>query len=276
MFGLRLMVCSLPLCVTAAVLACACPAIGDEVQGVGRFNPSDETVELFSGIQDGQLEARLIVKSSKQGRVFVTNKSDKPLNVAMPAALAGVPVLAQFLPPLNANGGNQNNNGAQRVGMGNQFGNDPGNNPFGGQFFNPGGGGNNMLAPFNIAPEKVGALKLTAVCLEHGRPEPRARMAYELKPFESVTDKRGVIELCEMLGRGEVSQRAAQAAAWHLNNDMSWDALRAKRLKSVFGPLSKPFFSRQELSEAEQAAQRAVELAREKRELRKPESLAGR
>jgi hypothetical protein len=263
----------LPLGLTAAVLAFACQAGADEIKGVGRFQSDAQTVELFRGIENGQLEARLIVKDSTECRVFVANKSGKPLNVAMPAAFAGVPVLAQLQQPWNPIGFNQNNNQPQGIGIGNQFGANPGQ-----PFMNArGGGGNmNMFAPFNIAPEKVGTLRLTAVCLEHGKPEPRPRMAYQLKPINEVTDRPEVTELCGMVGRGEVSQRAAQAAAWHLNNDMSWEGLRALRVKIALGRFSRPFFDPQELSEGKLAAERAIELAQEKEKAGKRPSLARR
>ena len=88
---------------------------------------------------------------------------------------------------------------------------------------------------FNVPPEKVGQLKVATVCLEHGKREPRAAIPYEIKPLDSVTTKPGVRELCAMLGSGQINQRAAQAAAWHLNNGMSWQELAAKRHRFANG-----------------------------------------
>lgn len=251
------------------VVAALVPAVlvaSDGIKGVGKYNPEDETVQLFSAIEAGQLEVRLIPKDSTQCRVLITNRSDRPLNVALPEAFAGVPVLAQFDPFANFpnNNRNNNNNGAQMLGVGNQFGNQ--GNQFGNQGnnfgpFNMNQGGNNF-APFNIAPEKVAQLKLPAVCLEHGKPNPRPAIPYRIKPIAEATDKPEVRALCGMLGRGEISQRSAQAAAWHLNNEMSWDQLRAKRAQIVFGQLRAPFFTRRELAEGEQAVARAGELVK--------------
>ena len=42
----------------------------------------------------------------------------------------------------------------------------------------------------------------------------------DIKPIESLTTKTGVRELCAMLATGQISQRAAQAAAWNLNNNI--------------------------------------------------------
>jgi len=102
---------------------------------------------------------------------------------------------------------------------------------------------------FNVAPEKVGQIKVATVCLEHGKAEPRPAMKYEIKPVDEVIDKPAVQELCRMLGRGDLNQRAAQAAAWHLNNNMSWDELAKKQYKYASG-LTKPYFTAGEIRAA--------------------------
>ena len=133
------------------VVAALVPAVlvaSDRIKGVGKYNPEDETVQLFSAIEAGQLEVRLIPKDSTQCQVLIANRSDRPLNVALPEAFAGVPVLAQFDPFANFGNNNRNNNnsGGQMLGVGNQFGNQ------GNQFGNQGNRGNqgNNFAPFNM------------------------------------------------------------------------------------------------------------------------------
>ena len=127
------------------------------------------------------------------------------------------------------------------------------------------GGGMGM---FNVPPEKVGQLKVATVCLEHGKREPRAAIPYEIKPLESFTDKPGVRELCAMLGSGQINQRAAQAAAWHLNNGMSWQELAAKRLRFANGT-RQPYFSPAEIQAGMKIAAAAVRLSEERQ---KPDS----
>ena len=68
-------------------------------------------------------------------------------------------------------------------------------------------------------------------------------MQYEIKPIESLTTKTGVRELCAMLATGQISQRAAQAAAWNLNNNMSWEQLISKQYRFANGT-TKPYFTR--------------------------------
>lgn len=102
---------------------------------------------------------------------------------------------------------------------------------------------------WNLPPEKVGQIKVATVCLEHGKPDPRPGMKYQIKPIEQFTDKPAVHEVCRMLGRGELSQRVAQVAAWHLQNNMSWDELIKKQIRHANG-ISVPYFSREEIRAA--------------------------
>ena len=183
---------------------------------------------MFDGIADGDLAVKFIPKDSKEGKVLIENKTDKPLTVKLPDAFAGVPVLAQNAGA--AQGGNQGG-GNQGVGGGGMGG---------------GGGGQGGGGMFNVPPEKVAVFKVTTVCLDHGKAEPRPGVPYEIKPIESVTDKPEVQELCRMLGTGQINQRAAQVAAWHLNNDMSWQELTAKQLRHADGS-SEPYFTALEI-----------------------------
>jgi hypothetical protein len=218
--------------------------------------------------------------------VLITNKSDKPLNVVLPEAFAGVPVLAQvaFQPGMN-NNLNQRTTGAQQIGIGNRFGNNnwmQGNR--GNQFFNLMGPGNNNpgpgigpnFAPFNIAPENVAQLRLSSVCLEHGKPDPRPRMAYQLKPIESVTDNAELHEVCRMLGREEIGQRAAQAAAWHLANRMSWEELAGLKRKIAMGRFVEPYFTAKHLAVGKKAVEAATERVDQRKKTAKTDSYATR
>ena len=121
------------------------------------------------------------------------------------------------------------------------------------------GGGGGM---FNVAPEKVGKFKVTTVCLEHGKAEPRPAIQYEIKPIEIFTGKPEVRELCRMLGTGKINQRAAQVAAWNLSNGMSFQELAAKQLKFANGT-RRPYFSQQEIQAGMQISAMAAKLAKQ-------------
>src|SRR5258708_6025169 len=54
-----------------------------------------QKVELFSAMEKGEIDVKLILKDSRGGNVLITNKTKKPLTIQLPVAFAGVPVLAQ-------------------------------------------------------------------------------------------------------------------------------------------------------------------------------------
>ena len=66
-----------------------------------------------------------------------------------------------------------------------------------------------------------------------------------------------------MLGQGKISQRVAQLAAWHLNNDMSWRQLADLRRRVANG--TEPLYTQAELRAGKQAAESAVELAEKRK-----------
>ena len=55
-----------------------------------------ESVELFQGIKDGKIDAKIVFKNRKSAVVSVENKTKQPLNVIMPEVAGAVPVLAQM------------------------------------------------------------------------------------------------------------------------------------------------------------------------------------
>jgi hypothetical protein len=225
----------------------------------GTYNPADRTVEMFEAIKKGDINVKLIPKDSTQCRILIENKTDEPLNVKLPETFAGVPALAQF-------GGGGAGGGGGRSSRSSSGGSSGQNQSMGGGMGGMGGGGmGGGGGMFNVPPEKVGQFKVTTVCLEHGKDEPRAAIPYEIKPLESVTTKAGVRELCQSLGKTEMSQRAAQAAAWHLNNDMTWEELAAKRIKHANGT-SEPYFTQQDLQAGMKIAAVAVKIAEERRQ----------
>ena len=225
------------------------------------YNPADKTVEMFEAIKANQIEVKLIPKDATTSRVLVKNKTDQPLNIQMPEAFVGVPVVTKQF------GGGGFGRGGGRGGMGGRRGGGRGNWGGGGrsnrggsnQSFGGGFGGRGMMGGmgmFNIPAEAVGDVKVAAVCLEHGKQDPNSRVPYEIKPIESFTDKKEVKALCQMLGNGEIDQRVAQAAAWHLSNDMSWEDLAAETIRRA-NNMSRPFFLPQELQQAMEVVKEA-------------------
>jgi len=200
------------------------------------------TVELFEAMERGEIGVKLIPKDSTQCKLLIENKTKQPLTVKVPGAFAGVPVLAQV--------GNQGIGGNNFLGGG-------GNQGFGGGMGGWGGG------LFNVAPEAVGQLRCPAVCLEHGKKDPRPGIPYQIKPIEQFTDNEAVHEVVRMLSAGAVPQRVAQAAVWHLNNGLSWQQLAGKQLRFADGT-SRPYFSPLEIRAGMQVAAAATRLAEQR------------
>jgi hypothetical protein len=199
------------------------------------------TVEMFKAIADGQIVVKIIPKDSTQCNMIVENKTNQPLSVKLPDAFAGVPVLAQngLGGAGAAPGGHSGHSGSGNSGGGNQsFG---GGSGMGGGGMGMGGG------MFNVPPEKVRQVKLPIVCLEHGKKDPKPTIPYEIRPIDSFTQKAGVKELMQMLGSGKISQRAAQAAAWHLQNGLSWEELANKVGIQHINGSREPYFNPQEI-----------------------------
>ncbi|MDB5343220.1 MAG: hypothetical protein JWP89_1597 [Schlesneria sp.] len=233
------------------------------------LNPDAPVVELFEGIDSEQFEARLVAQNAHDGKIFITNKTDKALTVAVPKGLVGVQILAQA--PNNQfnqigmgngmmngmNNGMQGQNGAaQSVGgnagimgqngqqNGAQNGNNginQGNNQFPGGFM------------FSIPPEKTVQLAFNSVCLNYGRREPHAGMKYKLAKAESVTTDPVLLQLLEDYSP-RTARDAQQAAAWHLANGLTWEQIAQLMDEKIPGNPT-PYFSAQQI----QAAKTLVE-----------------
>lgn len=85
-------------------------------------------------------------------------------------------------------------------------------------------------------------------------------MTYELRPLERFSSNPAVRELCRSMGADSISQRAAQVAAWHLANGMSWQRLRDKEIVHLDGR-REGYFSSEELWGGMDLAARAVKNA---------------
>ena len=212
-----------------------------------------ETAELFAAEAKGDVAVKYIPNDSRSAQVIITNQTSKPLSLRLPAAFAGVPVLAQM-----GMGGGRGAAGFGAGGIGG--GPQATGGGLGGQGMNGMGGGGMGAAgggAFSIPPQKTRVLRVTTVCLEHGKPEPSSRHAYKLAAVESFSSDPKLAIVLESLGRGELSQKVAQAAAWHLSNGLSWEQLAAEKIDHAGGVPDEPYFTPGELM----AAQRVVAIA---------------
>lgn len=190
------------------------------------------TIELFDAIDRQLVAVRYIAVSPERGNIVAENLTGQRIAIVLPDALAARPVMGQFANNAGALGAG--GPGAGGAGAG-------GAQPVGGNA-NGGGGvgaGNNQGlrngGVLRIGPRRTARRVVTTVCLEHGRPDPRAAMNYELVPIDQITDDPVIVELCRRLGGPDIDVAAAQAAAWHRRNAMSWQSLaKMNRLESKY------------------------------------------
>jgi hypothetical protein len=201
--------------------------------------PAADVVEMFAAMRANDIDVKLIPKDETESRVIIKNNTQKPLTVKLPDAFAGVPVLAQRQGGLGGGGGNRGGGG------GNTGGNQGVGGGMGGGMMGGGGGGMGM-GMMNVPADKVRQFKVATVCLEHGKPEPRAHIPYEIVPIEEFTTSEEIKELLTAFGKQSLSQRATQVAAWHLANGLTWEQLANKRIEHINGT-SEPWFSPQEI-----------------------------
>ncbi|MGB8852645.1 MAG: hypothetical protein WCC69_03665 [Pirellulales bacterium] len=291
--------------------------------------------DLFAAERAGLITVKFTPDDSRSAQIAFLNKSGKPLTIRLPAAFAGVPVLAQM-------GGMGMGMGGGGMGGGQAMGGGMGGMGMGGGGMGMGGGGGggfcwvarevygqhdprwvafrrwlgndapqwlhdayavhgesfadwihdkpvakwgvrqvmdaaiasqaeevpaggqfSVAAPPKQGPElvlhpgKTRVFRFTTVCLEHGKPEPSARMPYRMIALDTWSDEPRLAFVMECLASGVITQKVAQAAAWHIANGLSWERLAAETIDHIGGVPDEPFFTGAELA----AAQQVVEVA---------------
>jgi hypothetical protein len=163
---------------------------------------------VFQAAKDKKFEARLVQQSERGGFLLLRNVTGEDLNVRFPDAFVGVNVIGS---------------GAAQQ--------------FGGQGTAQSTGiavtsGQSRLAARNDTPEvflvaagETIRLPVTSVCLEYGKPTPNAKLRYVIMPVEQYSRNSVFHKLLPLFTKTKISQRVAQAAAWHVANDLSWAEL---------------------------------------------------
>lgn len=223
---------------------------------------------MFAAETQGLVAVRYIPNDSRSAQVIVTNRTNRPVTLRLPLAFAGVPVLAQMGGGMGGMGGGGGGAGFGAGGIGG--GPQTTGGGMGGQGMNGmgGGGAGGGGGAFSIPPQKSRVLRIATVCLEHGKPEPSSRYPYKLAAIDSFSSDPKLTLVLESLGRGELPQKVAQAAAWHLSNGMSWERLAAEKIDHAGGVPDEAYFTPAELM----AAQRVVAVATQRAAEMKPAS----
>ncbi|MFM8733806.1 MAG: hypothetical protein ACKOC8_01215 [Pirellulales bacterium] len=202
----------------------------------GRAASAAAAQDLLEAQAAGLVEVRFIPNDSQSAQVVVRSRSDRPLTLRLPEGFAGVPVLAQFMNQQQGGagfgaggiGGTPQNVGGGGGGMGGMGG---------------GMGGGVGGGPFSLPPERTRTLRVPTVCLEYGKREPSPRIEYRMTPLaECSTDPR-LQDVLTALADGKLSQKAAQAAAWHVASGRTWDQLAAEVIQMAGGDPDRPYFA---------------------------------
>ncbi|HWB01290.1 MAG TPA: hypothetical protein VG713_22525 [Pirellulales bacterium] len=201
---------------------------------------SNKVVDLFAASESGQIELRIIPRDEKQARIFMTNKTDEILTVRLPATYAAVPIVSQVFGQLPNNNNAQNQPMAQSAQV------------FGGPMMmqQPNNAPKGPLGLFNIPPEQTRDVRVMAICLEHGKANPRAAMPYRVVPLDSVARHPAIEPLLREYGEGKCSRLAVQAAAWHLSDGLDWDELAKKPGAMIAATVYEPYFSKGQIKQA--------------------------
>lgn len=220
------------------------------------YDPDARQVDLFAGMKEGLISAQVTPRGAEGGNLFLTNQTEEPLTVAMPAGFVGVPVHAQFGPfgPFgNSPGGSGLNGQNQGFTSGNnssagasgtqRFGGGTGNGTAG--TANSGAQNGLMNGFFSIPVGKTLRLPYTSVCLNHGLNEPTSRTTVQLVPVDEFTSDPVLQALIEKVGSGTENQKTIQAAVWHVANGLSWQELALKGNGPIPVPGNRYFSSAQ-------------------------------
>ena len=120
---------------------------------------------------------------------------------------------------------------------------------------------------FNVPAGKSGKISVKTVCLEEGKADPKHYIDYVVQPLEKLTTRPEIFEMVRMLANDEVAQPVAQAAAWNVENNISWNELLVKnRVEHMDGSYERYFhpnqlkFAVQVVTEAEQRAEQRAKL----------------
>ena len=241
-----------------------------------KFDPSAEKIEFFKGMDDGQLETRFVPKDANGGFLLVTNTTGEPVTVEFPEAFVAVQVLKQFgagLPGGGGGGGGGIGGGQQGGGQNQNAGGGLGGGGQGGLGQGGLGGGGNQQGGgfFSIPPERTVRVPYVSACLNHGKPDPSARLEYKLVPVEEYTKDEVLTELIRMVGTGRGNQHSAQAAIWTRTDNMSWQQLAAKNVRGILSV--QYYFNAQNIQEGQMMMAAAEGIVREKsKDTEKPEA----
>jgi hypothetical protein len=196
----------------ALLVSPASPARADEGS-----TPDVSTLSILDAQRSGAVQVVARGQGANQVRFTITNKSDRRLNVVIPPGLVAAASVSQ---------------GFQSMGLGG-LSDQPGR--FGriaNQASQAGSGFRSVDATpaanrdsVGVSPGQTVDLSMPSVCLNFGIPTPTSKDHFQLKDVSEYTNDARAIKALRSLVELGTSQGVAQAVAWNIFNDMSFESI---------------------------------------------------
>lgn len=214
---------------TGSMLASAALAEPDEpAPSAGAVT---ETVKVLDARKAGDLSVEVRGNGPDRVRFTLHNTSSKRLNVVIPPGLVASSATGQ---PGGARGG-----GFQSMGLGvptehiGSFGQFRATNPEPAFQSVPASSAEPLDGTVTVPAGKTVELTVPSVCLNYGWPTPNLRNKFELMEVESYTEDPRARKALRTLATLGTSHGVAQAAMWHICNDLSYGEMVEKASKTV-------------------------------------------
>jgi hypothetical protein len=229
------------------------PTVGEPVE-----------VELFAAVRSGQLQVVVVPQSYSLMTMRVRNNTPGTLRVPLPETFAAIPTSRwQTRQVLQQNG--------MAPSLANNYGPyQGGSQGLGGSLAGPWANGQaangrksadsqagSATAPhtWTLAAGQMIQIQVPCFCLEYGKPDPNQRIPYQLVELQDLNDQPAVQELLKRFGQGDLDQRIAQLAAWHVANGTSWHMLAQVKFprssgRGGSGVLQRELLAAKQLSES--------------------------
>ena len=211
------------------------------------YDPKAPAVDLLGENAKGKLGVRVIPQNEFRSRILIENKTEAPLTVKLPKAVAAVHVVPKKDPPASrvrtADDAEETNEA-------------PGNAQAVVGTFGPMNAQANAFPheseegyAFTIPAGRSVQIALHSACAEHGKRTPISRMTYRLKPLAEQTANETLQKVIQSYDPKTTDPLAFQAVVWHLANGLSWEALAQKTVKK--GGQKVLYFTRPQLVAAQ-------------------------
>ena len=196
-------------------------------------------VELFAALKSGQLQVVTVPHSYSVMTMRVRNNTRQALKVLLPKSFAAIPTARwqtqqalqrQGRVPSLSDGYVIDPNGSQGL-----AGSLAGPWVYGAPSGAPGGvnqpaGDPNAPLWWTLAAGQQMQIQVPCFCLEFGKPDPNRRIPYQMVELQDLNNRPAIQELLDRFSKGDLDQRIAQLAAWHIANGVSWQTLAQIKL----------------------------------------------